>query len=508
MSNTKTIAKNSLFLYLRMLLTMGIGLYTSRIVLNTLGVDDFGVYSVVNGVVVLFVFFNAAMSSATQRYLTFELGKKSRVELLKKLFNTTFIIHVGISIIIFILAETVGLWYLNNQLKFASERIFAVNCIYQLSILIAMMGVIQVPFNALLIAYERMEVFAMVSVVETLLKFLAAILLSFINFDKLILYNSFLFLISFFSIIFYVGYCKLNFSESRFSLYMDKAYYRELLSYSGWNLFGNIASTAKGQGINLLLNVFSGTVVNAAYGITIQIQGVVVMFVNNFQLAVNPQITKLYSQGIYQQMYKLIFQSSKFSYFLTLLAVFPIIMNTEYLLRLWLITAPPYTTVFVQLCLINVLIDCISTPLMTGIQATGKIRNYQIVVGGLLLLNLPISYVLLKLGVGVYSVFVVSIIIAIISLQLRLYFLSNALALNVRHFYSEVIFPIILVTISLLGMCIVGEANLPKVTNFYLLLTHIVYVILLIILLVYLLGLDKFERTMLHNVVRKKILKR
>ena len=291
MSTTKTIAKNTVFLYIRMFLTMGVSLYTSRVVLNTLGVEDYGIFSVVGGIVVLFGFFNAAMSSATQRYLAFDIGKKDD-QRLHKTFNVTFIIHIGIALLIFLLAETIGLWYVNNRLNVPDTRMTAVNWVYQFSILTSLVGVMQVPFNALIIARERMNVFALLSIIDVILKLGVVYLLLIVTFDKLILYSILVFTVSLLVALGYRLYCYKHFRESSLKWYKDKAYYKELLSYSGWNLFGNIAAVARGQGINLVLNVFFGTVVNAAYGITMQIQNSVRIFVNNFQLAVNPQIIK------------------------------------------------------------------------------------------------------------------------------------------------------------------------------------------------------------------------
>src|SRR5690606_5752429 len=360
-----------------MFLTMGVTLYTSRIVLNTLGIDDYGIYSIVGGVVALFGFFNAAMSSATQRYLSFDIGQQDYKKL-QKTFNTTFVIHIGIALLILLFANTIGLWYINNRLNVSQEKIITVNWVYQFSVLTSLIGVMQVPFNALIIARERMNVFAMISIVDVVLKLVIVYILLIVNYNKLIAYSILVFGVTFFVALAYRIYCYSNFQESKFKFFKDKQYYKELLVYSGWNLFGNIATVAKGHGINLVLNVFFGTVVNAAYGITMQVQNAVSVFVNNFQLAVNPQIVKSYSQGDLNRTHQLIFQSSKYSFFLMLIITLPILLNTEYILTLWLKTPPPYTVSFVQLCLVNVLIDCISGPLMIGAQATGKIKIYQI----------------------------------------------------------------------------------------------------------------------------------
>lgn len=445
MTDSKRIAKNSVFLYFRMFLTMGVSLYTSRVVLDVLGIDDFGIYSIVGGVVALFAFFNSAMSAATQRYLAFDIGKNDTGKL-QKTFNSTFIIHILIAVLILIFAETVGLWYINNRLNVSSDRITAVNWVYQFSILTSLLGVMQVPFNALIIARERMNVFAFMSILDVGLKLGAVYLLYIIGYDKLILHSILICFVTLTIAIFYRLYCYKHFSESKFSLYKDIVYYKELISYSGWNLFGNIAAVAKGQGINLVLNVFFGTLVNAAYGITLQVQGAVTVFVNSFQIAVNPQIIKTYSQGNVKGTNKLVLQSTKFSFFLMLIIATPILMNTEYLLNLWLKTPPPHTVIFVRLCLINVLIDCISGPMMTGAQATGNIKWYQIIIGSLIFFNLPLSYFVLKITGEAYFVMLVSIFITIITLCVRILFLRNMIQLSLSEFVRVVFYRIGLVS--------------------------------------------------------------
>lgn len=504
MSNTKTIAKNSLFLYFRMFLTMAVGLYTSRVVLNTLGVEDFGVYSIVGGIVALFSFFNGAMSSATQRYLAFDIGKQDENQL-HKTFNSTFLIHIGIGFLILICGETIGLWYINNRLNIPAERLNAANWVYQFSVITAVVGVVQVPFNALIIARERMSVFALLSIVDAALKLAIVYLLLVIAFDKLILYAILTAGVAILMAITYQVYCRKHFKESSFTRYKDKEYYKELISYSGWNLFGNMAAVAKGQGVNVVLNVFFGTVVNAAYGITMTVQGTVAMFINNFQMAVNPQIIKNYSQNNIDRTRKLIFQSAKFSFFLMLLVCAPILLNTQYILELWLKTLPEFTPVFVQLCLINILIDCISGPLMTGIQATGKIKRYQAVVGGLLFLNLPLAYLVLKITQSPSDVFIISIIISLISLQFRLYYLKKVSNIGISDFYKEVVFKLVAIAVLTAGCFYVLKIVVPDTSNFISFATQSAIIMIIVSSLVVLLGINKDERRFLGALINEKI---
>lgn len=487
-----------------MFLTMGVSLYTSRVVLNTLGVEDFGIFSVVGGIVFLFGFFNAAMSSATQRYLAFDIGKRDD-QRLHKTFNVTFVIHIGIALLILLLAETIGLWYVNNRLIVPDIRMTAVNWVYQFSVLTSLVGVMQVPFNALLIARERMNVFALLSIIDVVLKLGIVYLLVIVAFDKLVLYSILVFAVSLLVALAYRVYCYKHFKESSFKLYKDKIYYKELLSYSGWNLFGNIAAVARGQGINLVLNFFFGTVVNAAYGITMQIQNSVRIFVNNFQLAVNPQIIKNYSQGNYGQTHKLIFQSCKFSFFLMLIIASPLLLNTQYILELWLKKPPAHTVIFVQLSLINILIDCISGPLITGAQATGKIKWYQIIMGFFVFLNLPVSYLLLKFIDKPEIVFCVSIIINLFALFFRVLFLRKMMKLNIVTFIKDVILKNIYVTAALLGVCYLILAIFQGEQQLLSFFIQTFIVVLLTTMMVFFIGLRKSERIVLMNVLKNKV---
>lgn len=486
-----------------MFLTMGVSLYTSRVVLNTLGVEDYGIFSVVGGIVSLFGFFNAAMSSATQRYLAFDIGKKDN-ERLHKTFNVTFIIHIGIALLILLFAETIGLWYVNNRLNVPDVRMTAVNWVYQFSVLASLVGVMQVPFNALIIARERMNVFALLSIIDVILKLIIVYLLLIVTFDKLILYSMLVFSVSLTVALAYRLYCYKHFRESSFKIYKDKAYYKELLSYSGWNLFGNIAAIARGQGINLVLNIFFGTIVNAAYGITMQVQNSVRIFVNNFQLAVNPQIIKNYSQGNFVQTHKLIFQSCKFSFFLMLILASPLLLNTQYILELWLKNPPPHTVIFVQLSLANILIDCISGPLIIGAQATGKIKWYQIIIGTFIFLNLPVSYLLLKITDKPEIVFYVSIVINLFALFFRLIFLRKMMELSIQAFIKDVLLKNIYVVGVLLGVCYL-TLNIfqgkQQLLNFSIQTLIVVISTAIIILLI---GLEKSEKKALFNMLRSK----
>lgn len=446
MSSSKSIAKNSLFLYSRMFINMVVGLFTAGIVLNALGITDYGIYNIVGGFVSMFGFLNSSMSSATQRFLSFDLGRNDHAQL-RKTFSTAVTIHLAIALIIVFVLETFGLWYINHKLNVPVNRMTAVNIVFQFSVFSAFFEIIQVPYSALITAHERFNIYAYISFVEIAFKLIILYLIVHLQYDKLILYAILLF-ISFFIIrMIYRIYCRKNFPESKYQFYFDKAYFKTLIFYSGWNLFGNIAAVAKGQGNNLLLNIFFGPILNAAYGITMQFQGLVNSFVSNFQTAVNPQIVKTYASGDHQKSIKLMQQSSKFSFGLMLIVCLPVLLSTQFILNIWLKQYPPQSVLFIQLCLINVLIDTISNPIMYGLQATGKIKAYQAVVGTLLFLNLPISYVVLKITNTPYYVFVTSIGLSIIALAFRIFFLKKQMNLNVIIFLKEVILRIAILSL-------------------------------------------------------------
>ncbi|PJR03868.1 oligosaccharide flippase family protein [Avrilella dinanensis] len=503
MSESKRIVKNTMFLYIRMFLLMGVTLYTSRIVLRELGVSDYGIYSVVGGFVTLLGVLSGAMSSATQRYLSFSIGKGDFVQL-KKTFSITLTIHIGIAVLGLLLAETLGLWYVNYKMVFPDDRVFAVNMVYQFSILTFLLKIIQVPYNALIIARERMNMYAYVSILEAVLRLAIVFMLVYFGSDKLITYAILTFSIAFIIRMIYQIYCHREFAESRYKFQYDKKYYKELISYSGWNFLGNIAFFGKNQGINIVLNLFFGTVVNAAYGVTNQVYGAVNLFVSNFQLALNPQIIQNYSQGNLKQVHYLISQGSKFSFFLMLIIVTPILLNTDYILHLWLNNPPEYTVDFLQLCLVNILIECLSGTLLTGAQATGKMKRYQLIVGSLVFLNLPLSYLMLKLGFEPYSTYVIAIIISLLSLQFRLFFLKREMEFDVREYYFRVLSKVAVLG-SFVAAIIFGLQNYwDYELNIWTFIVESIFVMGLLVLMIIIVGITKNERKLILQLINKK----
>jgi len=436
--NNRRIAKNTLVLYVRMLFMMAVSLYTSRGVLAALGIEDYGIYNVVGGVVAMFGFVNAAMSSSTQRYLTFELGRGDFFRL-QKVFATSIAIHGMISLLVVALAETVGLWFLLNKMTIPAGRMEAAVWTYQMSVLATVVMIMSVPYNAAIIAHESMSAFACVSVLEAVLKLAVACLLRACSLDKLALYAVLIFAVQLLVRLIYGKYCGSHFSECKLVRPRDRSLFFEMLGFAGWNLWGNCAAVAFTQGLNILLNMFFGPAVNAARGVAVQVQGAVSQFSVNFQTALNPQITKSYAQGDLGYMHSLIYRSSKFTFFLLLMLSMPVMLETETILSVWLKDVPCCTVPFLRLMLCVTTIDAVANPLMVAAQATGRVKVYQSVVGGILLAILPISYIVLRLGGNPVSVFVVHLCVCVVAFIVRLLIIHPMIRLSLAGYVSNVI---------------------------------------------------------------------
>lgn len=449
--NNNRIAKNTIFLYIRMLLTMAVTLYTSRVVLDVLGVEDFGIYNVVGGVVTMFAFLNGTISGVTQRYITYELGTGNK-EKLKSVFSTAMCIHWLIAILILLLAETIGLWFVYNKLVIPDARMTAAVWVYQLSILSTIVFIISVPYNACIIAHEKMSAFAYISIVEVLLKLIVVIILKYFEFDKLIFYAILIFAVQLIIRLIYNEYCKCHFEEANYQFCMNHKIAKSMLGFTGWSLFGGFASVGMGQGVNILLNIFFGPSVNAARAIAMQVDGAVSSFCQNFQMAMNPQIIKNYASKKLENMHDLVFASSKFSFFLLLLLSLPIIIKTKYILELWLMNVPDHAVAFLKITLLIALINSLATPLMTSANATGKIKKYQVVCGLLLLIIIPLSYFTLKLGGKAEIVFLIHLFIVAVTQIFRILIVGRLISMSLIKYLHNVILPVIKVTI--IGSCL------------------------------------------------------
>lgn len=500
-ANNKRIAKNTMLLYFRMFLMMAISLYTSRVVLKVLGVEDFGIYNVVGGIVSMMGVINGAMSVSTQRYLTFELGKGDNIRL-KQVFSMCLTIYMMLGALLIILSESIGIWFLNTQLVIPAERMTAANWVFQFSIFSTVFSLLTNPYNAVIISHEKMGVYAYISILDALLKLGIVYMLLVLPTDKLATYGFLMFLLHAVNCGLYWTYCHVKYKEAKYSFFWDRNLFKSLLSYTGWNLFGSVAALVKGQGLNILLNLFFNPAVNAARGIAYQVNTTVSHFFTNFYTAVRPQITKYYAQNDLDNMFKLVFRSSKMSFFLILLISGPIIIEAPFVIQLWLGQLPDYVVPFMRLIILITAIDAMANPLMTTAHATGKIALYQFVVGSMTIMNIPISYVLLSLNFGPITVFQVSLLISLINLFLRLWIVKRLVDFPVVNYIKQVF------TICLLVAAI--SLVVPLITNHFIgkgLLPFICVCVVCVVstcMTVYFIGLKANERAFIVNAVKSK----
>lgn len=500
--NNKRIAKNTLFLYLRMFITMGVSLYTSRVVLNVLGIEDYGIYNIVGGVVVLFSFINAALSSATQRFLNFELGR-SDIQTTKQVFSMSLTIHVCAAVVVVLLGETIGLWFLNTQISIPHDRISAANWVYQFSILTVCVSFIGVPYSSSVVAYEKMSFFAYIAIVEVTLKLLIVFLLVYIGFDKLKLYAVLTFFVAIVIFFCYKYYCNKKIEISRYKFFWDKTLFVKLLSFSGWMLFGATAGVSSTQGVNILLNIFYGVTVNSAMGIANQVNAAVNQFVSNFQTAFVPQITKLYSMGNLTELRQLIYRSSRFSFFLLFALACPLMLNMDFILKLWLKTVPEYSTSFCTLTLIYSLIEAMSKPVGYTMHATGQVKNYNIIMSIALMMNIVFSYIFLKLGFQPTVVLVISILVTVLCFVIRLLFVRHFKVLRVRDFFKNVVLRAFFIALLTLPLPLYIRGYYSQWESLF--ITSLFFFTILTIT-IYFIGFTKSEKEKIVKFAKSKIL--
>ena len=439
--NNKRIAKNTVVLYLRMIVIMAVNFYTSRVILEALGVVDYGIYTVVGGVVAMFGIISNSLSTSTQRFITFGIGKNDPKNL-RTIFSTSVYIHLGMSILIFILAETIGLWFLYNEMQIPADRFNAALWVYQCTIASSIILIMSVPYNATIIAHEKMNVFAYISLLEVFVKLGSVYVLFLVSTDKLIIYAILMFMTQLCISGCYALYSRLHYKETKLHLVKDKKLLKEIWSFSSWSLFGNAAYISYTQGLNILLNVFFNPAVNAARGIAVQVQSAINHFVVSFHTAINPQITKSYAAGNLNYMQKLVFKSAKFSYFMLLILTLPIILEANIILSVWLTTVPEHTVVFLRLILITTLINAIANPMIVSVKATGKIKQYETTVGVIMLMILPVSYIFLKLGYPPHTVFVVHICTECVAQAFRVWITKRLIGFSIKEFINSVLLKI------------------------------------------------------------------
>lgn len=396
MSDNKTIAKNTIYLYVRMLLKMAISLYTSRVVLEVMGAEDYGLYNVVGGVVTMLGFLNGSISAGTSRFITYEVEKNDPVRL-NEVFNVTLVSHLVLSVGVFIIGETVGLWFVNTKLVFDADKRIAVNIVYQASIFACMMNFTQVPFSSTIIAHERMNIYAYVSILEVVLNLLVAVYLQRSNHrEVLIVYSLLILLVQIIVLCTYRLYCVRCYKESKWHFVKNIELYKKILSFSGWDLIGGLSVVGQSQGVNILLNMFFGPVVNAARAVSYQVEAAFSQLSTNFMTAVTPELTKSYARKDYDRMISVVNNSALYSFYLLLIVSAPAIFFIDFLLVFWLKNVPENTGLFVRIILVNMLIRSIARPVILATHATGNIKELNLYCGTLALFLLPVVYILFR----------------------------------------------------------------------------------------------------------------
>lgn len=505
-SNTQRIAKNTVVLYFRMLFLMLIGLYTSRVILKTLGVADYGTYNLVGGVISMFSILTSSLSTAISRFITFELGK-GQSERLNRVFSTSVNVQLILGLVVILFGETIGVWFLNAHLQIPADRMVAANWVLQCAIASFVLGLLMVPYNASLIAHESMNIFAYISILEAVLKLAIVFALYISPYDKLITYAILLFAVSCLIRWIYAVYCKRHYDECRYHYVYDKPLLKEMTGFAGWNLLGDGSWILNNYGVNILLNIFfgpvTGLVLNAARGIATQVDNIVQNFVRNFMTALNPQITKSYASGDFEYMHKLVFAGAKYSFFLMMLFAIPICLETEFILNLWLDVVPDYAVIFVQLTLLSSMCVILGNTLITSVFATGKIRNYELVMGLMALSNFPITWIAFKMGASPVAAYVIYFCVYFSMIFVRLYMVKDLIHMSAWRYVKEVFFRVAAVGIlSLFIPLLITYLQDDSVLRF---LEVCAVSIVCSFVSIVLYGMKSEERTMVLSFIQNKI---
>lgn len=495
------IAINTAFLYIRMFVIMIVSLYTSRVILQKIGVEDFGIYNAVGSIVVLFSFFNIALSNSTQRFLSYEIGKND-ITSVCKVFSISLSSYVIFSFILLLILEPIGYWFINNKMNLPLERINAAYWCFQFSLFTFCVNMIRVPYNSSIIAYEKMNFYAIISIVEAILKLLIVYLLTIQKFyDKLILYAFLLFAVNIIINICYKLYCNKYIKTTKYKLLWDKAIFKKLFSFSGWSMFGITTNIAAQQGLSVLFNLFWGVVLNAALGIANQVNGAINQFMSNFQVAYSPQLVKLYAKNDFDSLFKLIFRASKFSFILLFIPAYLLILNIDPILSLWLENVPQYTSQLCSIIIICTIIDSISVPFNKAILATGEIKNYQIFIGISFALDLLCSYILICFGCPPYIVLSSRILTrGIINMLIGMYFLKKLVRFPIKLYLKRILLPIS--TYILINVLLYFILHNTDVNNSFWIINACTLIISVILSFFYL--LDKSERFFILSLITKK----
>ena len=503
--NNKRIAKNTILLYIRTLFIMIISLYTVRLILEALGAEDYGIYNIVGGVVATIGVINASLSGAASRFISFAIGENNEAKL-KMTYSTVKIIHWLLAAVVLVIGETIGLWFVSTQLVIPSERMAAAIACYQISLITSIVSIISVPYNALIIGYERMDAYAYISILEAVLKLIVVFLLSIFPWDSLVVYSVLILVSQIIVRLAYNIYCYKVFGVTRSKLSFDNNIFKESLSFAGWTFTGQLAYIGYTQGLNILLNIFFGPIVNAARAISVQIQTAAGVLVKNFQTAVRPQIIKTWAQNDIKYMHQLVVSSTKYSYYLTAIMVFPLVWFTSPALTIWLKDVPDYTIAFVQVILITMLVESLSHGMIVAIHATGTIVKFQIYESLTLLTVLPISYIALKwFSVSPTSVFWIYLCVQIFAQFVRMWIVLPQIYLSIAQYIKNAILPVFLPTFVLFIPCVCCK----YFEGFNILQTILALIIsvLLVMGVIFLLGLKQAERLFIIEKIKTLVRK-
>lgn len=505
--DNKRIAKNTIILYFRTLFVMVVSLYTSRVILQALGVEDYGVYQVIGGLVSMFSVISASLTAAISRFITFEIGSGDK-ERLYKIFSTSKVIQLLIAAIVLIFSEIIGVWFMQSQMQIPPDRLVAAKWVLHFSIITFCINLTNVPFNASIIAHEKMTAFAYISIIEAILKLVICYIIIISPIDRLVSYGFLHLLLALIIRSVYSVYCRRFFEESRSRLSLDKGIFKEMIGFSGWSFFNNASFIFNTQGVNMLMNVFFGVTVNAARGIATQVENAVLQFVNNFTTAINPQITKSYATGDLSNMHKLVCRGAKFSYFSMLFLSLPIILEADKILGIWLVNVPANTTIFVQLSLVMGMCDCIGSSGYTACVATGKMKTYTLALTPLIILEFPLTWLFFKYGAPVVSTYYIYIIIKILVLFVRMILMQKMINLKVSLYIKGVFLPIIFTSVVAVIPALI-IVNYLQPTYIRLLLTFIVSCISTALSALFI-GMTKHERQVIidkANLIIHRLIK-
>lgn len=498
----KRIALNTVMLYIRMIVIMIVSLYTTRVVLNVLGETDYGIYNIVGSVVVSIVFIQNSLMSATQRFLSYEMGLKEKGNV-GKVFNSGMVLHIRFLVIIVVILETVGLWFLNRVLEIPPERMFAANIVYQFSILTFCLNLIRIPYNSIIISYESMNIYAVLSIVEAILRLSIVIALEYLGSDKLILYGILICVLSFFVNTLYIIYCRRNYKkDTQLNLHVDKETIKKMQGFLGWNILGGVTSVAPSEGPNYFMNYYYGVSLNAAMGIAKQVSSAVYQFTANFQTAFNPQIVKAYASDDKEFLFSLINKTSLLSYYLLFIIALPIILCADYIFELWLVNVPQYTVVFCLLMMISQMVGALSSPLWMVAHATGDIKTYQIVLSCINLLIIPASFIILSMGFEPYYILAFQVILSIAVLVYRLWFAKSRTGFPVNEYFKQVVLKCAAVSLIVFPIPLFLST---RAIGIWQNLGVLIVSITVSVITIYVVGLDMETKKMVMSFMQEKI---